>query len=173
MVKKLFTLIFVFTIFFLGFFVSSSYSFFSQNIAMPLQTLNIFETPFSPSSTELPSPYDHIKENQIHVYDDKIVITLSNPEWASFTDTNSMDPVFDYGANAIEIIPQSTEQIHLGDIISYRSKYSNIPIIHRVINIGEDNRGWYCKVKGDNNKISDLEKIRFNQVERLVVAIIY
>ena len=173
MAQKLLILTTIFAIFFLGFFASSTYSFFSQNIAIPLKTLNIFESPSSYISNELNSPHDHIKESQIHVYDDKVVINLQNAEWASFTDTNSMDPVFDYGSNAIEIIPQSTEQIHLGDIISYQSKYSDLPIIHRVVNIGEDSNGWYCKVKGDNNNTPDLEKIRFNQVKRLVVAIIY
>ena len=84
-----------------------------------------------------------------------------------------MDPVFDYGSNAIEIKPQSPEQIHVGDIVSYNSKYASGSIIHRVIEINQDEDGWYCLMKGDNNPYRDPEKVRFEQVQRLVVAIIY
>jgi len=119
------------------------------------------------------SPFDHITEDQIHVFQDRIIIDLQNAEWATFTDTNSMDPVIDLGANAIEIRPSSPEQIHIGDIISYRSKYSEGVIIHRVVETGEDEDGWYARMKGDNNNLMDPGKVRFDQIERLVVAIIY
>lgn len=127
----------------------------------------------SPLSPEKDSPFDWIKEDQIHVYDDRVVIELKNAEWATFTDTNSMDPVIDYGANAIEIVPKSTGNIHVGDIISYNSEYASGTIIHRVVEIGEDSAGWYVKTKGDNNHNTDPGKIRFSQVQRIVVAVIY
>lgn len=119
------------------------------------------------------SPYDHITEDQIHVFQNKVIIDIQNAEWARFTDTKSMDPVIDLGTNAIEIRPASPEQIHEGDIVSYRSKYADGIIIHRVIETGYDNKGWYAKMKGDNNMLTDPGKIRFDQVERMVVAIIY
>ena len=119
------------------------------------------------------SPSDWIKEDQIKVYNDRVIIDLKDAEWASFTDTNSMDPVLDETANAIEIIPKSTEDIHVGDIISYNSDYADGTIIHRVIKIGKDNKGWYCIVKGDNNQNPDPGKIRFSQIKRILVAIIY
>ena len=86
--------------------------------------LSSLERPLSlfPSGLEKDSPGDWIKENQIKVYDNKIIIELKDAEWASFTDTNSMDPVLDETANAIEIIPKSTDGIHVGDIISYKSE---------------------------------------------------
>ncbi len=119
------------------------------------------------------SPFDHITEDQIHVFQDRIIIDLPNAEWATFTDTNSMDPVIDLGANAIEIRPLYPEQIHIGDIISYRSKYAEGVIIHRVVETGEDEDGWYARMKGDNNNLMDPGKVRFDHIERLVVAIIY
>ena len=125
------------------------------------------------SPEELPSPKDRIREDQIHVYANRIIIDLRDAEWATFTDTNSMDPVIDYGANAIEIIPKNANEIQPGDIVSYRSTYAEGVIIHRVQEIGHDEKGWFAKLKGDNNPSSDPGKIRFNQIERVVVAIIY
>ncbi|OIO62503.1 hypothetical protein COY26_02680 [Candidatus Woesearchaeota archaeon CG_4_10_14_0_2_um_filter_33_10] len=119
------------------------------------------------------SPGDWIKEDQIKVYNDKVIINLKDAEWASFTDTNSMDPVIDEKANAIEIIPKSSDNIQEGDIISYKSDYADGTIIHRIIKIGSDEEGWYCIVKGDNNQNPDPGKIRFNQIKRVLIAIIY
>ena len=122
---------------------------------------------------EMPSPADRIKENQIHVLNNRVIIDIQDPEWASFTDTNSMVPVFDYGHNAIEIIPKSSDELHVGDIVSYHSLYADGVIIHRIIKIGEDENGWYATLKGDNNPNVDPGKIRFSQIERVLVAIIY
>ncbi len=122
---------------------------------------------------ELPSPSDRISEDQIHVYDTKVVIEVPNAEWATFADTNSMDPVIDYGSNAIELVPKSADDIRVGDIVSYQSEYASGTIIHRVIEIGQDEKGTYFIMKGDNVKDPDPGRVRFSQVKRVVVAIIY
>ncbi|MBN1386121.1 hypothetical protein JW968_04060 [Candidatus Woesearchaeota archaeon] len=119
------------------------------------------------------SPSDKITEDKIHVYNDRVIIYMDNPVWAGFTDTNSMDPVFDAESNAIEIVPKSPDQIHVGDIISYESKYAEGTIIHRVVEKGADDEGVYFIMKGDNNPDNDPGKVRFSQVKRLLVAIIY
>jgi hypothetical protein len=126
-----------------------------------------------PNSSELSSPFDRIKESQISVYRDRVMIDLKNAEWATFTDTNSMDPIIDSGANALEIVPASEKDIHLGDIVSYESDFTDGVLIHRVVEIGYDELGWYMKAKGDNNNSQDPGRIRFSQVKRVVVAIIY
>jgi len=117
------------------------------------------------------SPADRIKENQILVYSDEIVIDLENAVWATFTDTNSMDPVLDKGANAIQVVPKSPSEIKVGDIVSYDSRIG--PVIHRVVHISYDEEGWFAIMKGDNNPDPDPDKVRFEQVRRVVVAIIY
>lgn len=117
------------------------------------------------------SPGDHVPENDIEVYSDRVVIRLDNPKWASFADTNSMDPIFDKGNNAIQITPKDPDQIQVGDIISY--KKDNTVIIHRVIEKGIDGQGVYFIVKGDNNPSPDPGKIRFEQITRLTVAVVY
>ena len=137
--------------------------------------LSSVERPLSlfQDGVEKDSPGDWIKEDQIKVYNDRIIIDLKDAEWASFTNTNSMDPVLDEAANAIEIIPKSSDNIKVGDIISYKSDYADGTIIHRIIKISKDDDGWYCIVKGDNNQSPDPGKIRFKQIKRVLVAIIY
>jgi signal peptidase I len=119
------------------------------------------------------SPYDWIKPTQIFVYSDRVVIKIKNPEWSMFMDTNSMDPVIDSSSNAIEIVPKDKNDIHIGDIVAYKSKYHDGIITHRVVDIGYDSKGWYARLKGDNNERIDPGKVRFEQIKRVVVAIIY
>ena len=120
---------------------------------------------------ELSSPGDWIKEEQIQVYKDKVILEVQNPLWAAFTNTNSMDPFIDETAHAIEISPADGNAINVGDVISYQTSYG--VLIHRVIEKGEDNQGLYYIVKGDNNSLRDPFKVRFSDVKGVVVAVIY
>jgi hypothetical protein len=134
-----------------------------------------FEAPFSFKfvAPEMESPYNHIKEDQIHVYQDRIEIDLQDAMWARFTNTNSMDPIFDSEANTIEIKPEKKSDIHVGDVISYRPKDRDSIIVHRVVQISVDGDGWYAVVKGDNIANPDPDKVRFEQINGVLVAIIY
>ncbi len=125
------------------------------------------------TAVERPSPADRIKESQIHVYDDSVVIQVNDPEWSTFTDTNSMDPVIDKGANAIHVVPKSPDDLQVGDIVAYHSQYANGTIIHRIIDKGTDDQGTYFILKGDNNTTPDPGKVRFSQIKRVLIAIIY
>lgn len=164
MLKRLILLTFI--VFGLGWLSHLLYSQFSQNSS---------ELPFAGSllaATERPSPHDWVKEDQITVANDNISIDILNPQWAVFTNTNSMDPIIDETSHAIQVIPQKEEDIHIGDIISFSSDEADGIVIHRVIDIGNDGQ-WYALTKGDNNTMVDPEKIRFNKIERVLVAIIY
>lgn len=133
---------------------------------VPLASQPFFDLP-----VERLSPKDRIKESDIEVLPDKVVIKLKNPQWSKYLDTNSMDPLLDTGANGIQIVPQKPEDIEVGDVISYDS--GDGIIIHRVIEIGNDEQGWYARTKGDNLKYPDFDKVRFSQVKRVLVAVIY
>lgn len=122
---------------------------------------------------EIASPPDRISEDKIRVTSNGVYLDIKDAGWARFTDTNSMDPVIDDTSNTIEIIPAGEDDIQVGDIISYKSQYADGIIIHRVINIGNDSEGKYFILKGDNNKEADPGKVRFSEVQRVVVAIIY
>ncbi len=123
------------------------------------------------SSNEIYSPSDWIKEDQIKVYNNKIVLEIFNSTWAKFTNTNSMDPFIDESANAIEILPDDPDMISIGDVISYQT-IGGI-VIHRVIDKGYDNKGIFYTVKGDNNSFKDPFKVRYEDIKGVVVAVIY
>ncbi len=121
---------------------------------------------------ERDSPSDWVKESQIEMRPDGVFIHLNNPQWAILANTNSMDPVFDDTSHLIQAIPQSAAEIHVGDIMSYSSPMG-FSIVHRVIEIGNDEEGWYAIVKGDNNPTPDPWKVRFDMVRRVTVMIVY
>lgn len=117
------------------------------------------------------SPGDWVKENQIQVFPTRVILNVPDATWAGFTNTNSMDPLLDEDANAIEVKPTNPQSIDVGDVISYHTTYGTV--IHRVIEKGEDEQGVYYIVKGDNNRFSDPFKVYFKDVEGVVVAVIY
>lgn len=131
---------------------------------------NSTEFPLSIKSYEKASPSDYIEEKNILVYKDRVVIILDNPSLSNYADTNSMLPVLDIGANGIRIAPKNEKDIRVGDIISF--EFEDKIVVHRVINIGEDQEGTYYITKGDNNPIDD-GKIRFEDIKAKTVAIIY
>ncbi len=139
---------------------------------MPNQDNYTLMERISPRPVERISPSDTIKPEQILVYKDRVVIDIQDAFWAKFTDTNSMDPVIDIEANAVEIKPNFPEDVKVGDIVAYGSEYEEGVFIHRVIEKGEDSKGHYFIVKGDNVERST-EKIRFEDIVGKVVAIIY
>ena len=124
------------------------------------------------SENKANTPSDWIKEDQIQVDNNKVIINIKDAKWARFTNTDSMLPFLDENSNAIEIIPTNENEIHIGDIVSYRA-FTNDIVIHRVIEKGTDEQGVYFILKGDNNPYPDPEKVRFSQIQRILVAVIY
>ena len=161
-----YVIVFLFIISILVFLVSLAIELFHPTqLEKPIN--NAINSVYTPKLT----PPDRIKEDQIHVYEDKVVIDIKNPKWAKFADTNSMVPFLDEGSNAIQIQPASPEDIQLGDIISY--EYEGSVIIHRVIEISNDEQGVYYITKGDNNQNQDPLRVRFPQIRRILIGIIY
>ncbi len=131
------------------------------------------ETPAVFTSKELISPSDRIKDSQILVYKDKIVIMLDNANWAKYTDTNSMDGFLDIGATGIEVAPRNESDVQIGDVISYNADWTDGLVCHRVIDVGYDSDGWYAIAKGDNVTYADPGKIRFDQIDYVLVGVLY
>ena len=126
--------------------------------------------------SEQKSPYDHIKEQDIKVFKSKVELKVDNIIWSKFADTHSMEPVLAKDANGLYTTPKSEEDVHVGDIVSYNPDllgYGDKLIIHRVIKVDNDDNGWYAIIKGDNLSEPDPGKIRFNQIKRLLIGIIY
>lgn len=122
-------------------------------------------------NVEKPSPFDHIGQDDIIVTSNRIFIRNKDLSWAEYLDTGSMEPILSSTASGIEIAPQDETDIHVGDIISY--SHNNKIIAHRVVRIGIDEIGWYAIAKGDNLEKEDALKIRFGQINGVLIGIIY
>lgn len=134
---------------------------------------NSFQIPLSGAfQTDISSPSDHISNQDVLFYNDKIVLNIEEATYSYFADTKSMDPLIDSNTIGIEVKPSSEDEIEIGDIIAYESE-KGITIIHRVIKINEDSEGNYYITKGDNNLFADNEKIRFDQIEGILVGVLY
>jgi signal peptidase len=116
-------------------------------------------------------PADRIQKDQVQVYTDYVAIKIPGVKWANFSTTGSMLPVLGAGAYALQVMPLKPDEIQVGDIVSYN--YDSRIIIHRVVEIGSDESGKYFITKGDNNLEPDPEPVRFSQIDRVVVGIIY
>jgi len=118
------------------------------------------------------SPSDRIDSSQLSMTANGLLVKgLTGIRIVNIADTNSMDPVIDAEATVVETIPKTSDELHLGDIISYKSG-DNL-IIHRIIEISSDENGWFATVKGDNNSVPDPDKVRFEQIKGVVVGILY
>lgn len=152
----------VFAIFAIGFFSA---------LALNSYLSNTLENPFGYSSgSEIKAPSDFIKESQISITKDKIIINIENASLSAYAPTGSMTPLFDEGANGIRIVPKSEDEISVGDIITY--KKDSMLIVHRVVQEGTDNEGTYFITQGDNNDYAD-EKVRFSDIKYKTIGILY
>ena len=154
-------------------------------LLLPVVVAPTVESPFfNRGLQEKKSPSNTINEDQISVYRNGVYVSLQDqddndwlirmdldyPSWSTFTDTKSMDPVFDVEANTVRIkVP--AESLAVGDIVSYRR--DDLIIIHRIVHKDIDERGLYFILKGDNNPTSDPGKVRPEQILGKVVAIFY
>lgn len=128
------------------------------------------ENPFSFEQGGVKAPHDWITEENIHIYQDKIILDIPGASISRYADTGSMKPLFDKGANGIRIVPSSEDQIQIGDIITFEKE--GLLIVHRVIATGEDDEGKFFITQGDNNDASD-GKIRFKDIKYVTVAVVY
>ena len=130
-----------------------------------------FESPFSYiMGSNVSAPYDFVDEDQIEIFKDKIIINLEGASLGRYAPTGSMIPLLDENANGIRIEPKSETDIHIGDIITFQDGRNLI--VHRVVDIGSDEKGTYFITKGDNNDISD-GKIRFKDVRYITIGVIW
>tara|TARA_Y100000310_G_C20696885_1_gene826341 strand:- start:2689 stop:3363 length:675 start_codon:yes stop_codon:yes gene_type:complete len=122
---------------------------------------------------EKPSPSDRISDSDLYISNNRVRIEIEDVSWRNLIDSNSMDPLLDNGTTTIEIKPKNSEKIQAGDIIAYNSDEYNITLVHRVVEVGNDAGGIYFITKGDNYNQNDKAKVRFSQVEGIVVGILY
>lgn len=116
------------------------------------------------------APSDFINESNIIAENNKISIFIKNFTFSRYNSSKSMFPLISNSSTGINKIPNSADEINIGDIISFNSE--NKVIVHRVIEKDYDKNGVYFITKGDNNAFRD-KKIRFSDINSVLVAIIY
>ena len=167
--KKALIVIAILISFFSGWIGNSTYTTYTGFSVIDMQKpLDAFN-----SGKERSAPYDRVKNSNIRIFDDKIVVYINNPYLVKFTDTHSMEPLINKKSTGLEIVPKSSSEIKIGDVISYAPKEGDEVIVHRVVKIDYDAQGWYAITKGDNAPYSDPEKVRFGQVKRILVGVLY
>lgn len=118
-------------------------------------------------------PSDFIKRGDImKINENRWCVDLPNQTYMyAFSDTGSMLPVLHETHNSLGITLFSEKDIFVGDIIAFSSDEGEI--VHRVIDIGYDDEGWYATTKGDALYYSDPQKIRFDKIMSKMVVIFY
>ena len=122
---------------------------------------------------EREGPKDRIKDSDINVHGSSVRIDISNANYRTYIDSNSMDPLIDAGTTTIEVKPKYASEIKVGDIVAYDVKGYDYAFVHRVADIGNDAEGVYFVTKGDNYWQEDPDKVRFSDIEGIVVGILY
>lgn len=150
--------------FLLGFFLCMVLTFVYKDIEQPIRIgeVSIVNPPNSPG--------DWIKESQISIYENAVVLNIEGASLSRYAATGSMRPALDIGSNGIRIVPENPAQIKVGDIITFEK--NGELIVHRVIEKGVDEEGAYFITKGDNNNVTD-GKIRFEDIKYVTIAILY
>jgi len=150
--------------FMLGFLVCAFlfFSYYGLNNEVPLGTGNVIG--------EVVSPPDFIDSEDILVFEDMLILRISNVSISNYAPTGSMIPLFDKGSNGIRIVPKNEGEINVGDIVSFEK--DGLLIVHRVIEKDIDEEGVYFITKGDNN-FSDDGKIRFSQIRYKTIGVLW
>jgi hypothetical protein len=119
-----------------------------------------FSDLFNSPTVERPSPKIRINQSQLHIYDDGVLTVegLKGCYLAAIEPKNSMEPGIDDGMYVVLDPTIPYIDLIMGDIIYYEAP--SYRAIHRIISIGNDNMGWYCETKGDNNSRKDGIKVR-------------
>lgn len=117
------------------------------------------------------TPKNRVDLSDLHFTERTVVLNIDGAMPGVIAPSNSMAPLLSADNVVLEKVAESPGDVFVGDIIIFEQ--DGIRIIHRVIEIGWDESGWYAITKGDNNPQPDSEKVRFGQIRGLVVGIVY
>lgn len=125
------------------------------------------------SSSIKAGPFARIDREDIRVYDNRVVINVNKAFPVYFSESKSMYPFINQNVYAIEMKAEKPDELKIGDIIGFESKLFNTSIVHRIIETGFDEEGWFALTKGDANPAPDPDKVRFESVKGVLIGLIY
>lgn len=117
-------------------------------------------------------PSDTIKQEQINVYTDRVVIEQEGIMFAPVADSYSMGDLLPPGSHTLEIKVKDYSDVKIGDVISFYEPSVDKVIMHKVVDINSDESGWYCITKGTNNRREDPWKVRINNIKGKLVGVL-
>lgn len=134
-----------------------------------LQNTNII---VNPKSNNTFGPSNKILIDDLYLEDTFVRLNVNNISLSRFFDSGSMQPTLNSYSTGLKMPIYSIEQVKVGDIISYKTQESKL-IVHRVIRVSKDQKGWFAITKGDNNDVEDEQKVRFEQINGIIIGILY
>jgi len=124
-----------------------------------------------------PSPCDRLDRYDVFKLKGGMWINISEFTVHNILNSSSMSPFIESEANAFSYKPRHMQEVCEGDIVTYYranpAKNKTDHIIHRVTYKGKDVDGYYLILKGDNNRLDDFGKVRFENVTGIVWGVIY
>jgi len=126
----------------------------------------------TPTEQTIFAPKDRISEDQITVGKDFVLIKMDDPMWSSYENTNSMLPTLSNGHNGIYQKPKGEWDLQIGDIVAYQ--LGDEIVVHRIVGINKNADGeTVFTLKGDNNEVIDPEIVKYDQIKRVLVGMLY
>lgn len=124
------------------------------------------------SGIERPSPQDWIDDIDKEKLCEALGLDSSEVWIAGVADTNSMDGAIDIGHSLIcTNNPEYLSRVGVGDVAVYGFMYNLI--VHQIIEENEDAEGKYFRFKGWNNAKPDPVKVRPEDINWLVLGILW
>lgn len=120
---------------------------------------------------DMPSgPANMLNPEDVWFTPEAVTINVSNAFGSQFLGTGSMEPIINKHSFGIQVTDKKPS---LGDIIAFKSNFSDVIVVHRVIALGQDVEGWFAITKGDNNRMPDPGKRRLEDIVGVTVGILY
>jgi len=148
----------------------------TSNVSEISNTLDTSNT-FTPTTLQ-PSLYS---EGKIKIYNNPSMVTIYASQEDSFALTRvisskSMKPLIPDNATVIYRLNFTEEDLRIGEVVGIARNIeeygTDLDLVHRIINI-EENNGEECYItKGDNNKKSDPYCWNFSEIVGIVVGVI-
>lgn len=127
---------------------------------------------------EIPSPPNMLDMDDIDYAPNTRTLTIKNipkPFWLQPNphNTNSMDGFFDIWHSPILVAKESLpdEFVRVGSVVSWEKE--GLSRFHQIVEVGEDDKGWYCRTTGLNLGALDPGKIRKEDIKWICLGILF
>lgn len=121
-------------------------------------------------------PAQHTFIDSVATGDGYVTLEFNNTDRDFFYTTSvgtSMYPSMWTDSFQIYMYLQSTDELEIGDVIAYTISGTNKGIVHRIVDISEDEQGFYVITKGDNNLFKDDWRIRDFEIQGVLIGVTY